>query len=91
MDAVLKLPFSSIKIDRSLLNGITEDEKAFLFYQNIVAALKSMGYIIISEGAEHQEEVDILLDWDVNMIQGYYFSRPLNQEDLLDLLCLQVA
>jgi len=86
LDSVLKLAFSSIKLDRSLLSGIIEDEKARMFYKNIVAVLQNMGYSVISEGVESEKEVELLRSWGVDMIQGYYFSRPLPQEELLDLL-----
>ena len=60
--------------------------KAATFYQSIVAAFQQMGYLIISEGVETQEELDLLEQWGVNMIQGYYFSRPLAPIALLELL-----
>lgn len=45
-----------------------------------------MGYHIVAEGAETKEEVDLLQTWGVDMIQGYYFSRPLPENELLKLL-----
>lgn len=86
LNAVLRLPFSCIKLDRSLLNGILEDTNAKMFYKNIVTALKSMGYNVISEGVEHKKEVELLQTLGVDMIQGYYFSRPLPPDELLKLL-----
>lgn len=43
-------------------------------------------YRIIAEGVETQEEMELLRSWNVDMIQGYYFSRPLPPGDLLRLL-----
>ena len=45
-----------------------------------------MGYRIISEGVETESEMELLSSWGVDMIQGYYFSRPLPPEELLKLL-----
>ena len=39
-----------------------------------------MGYKVIAEGAETEKEVKLLEKWGVDMIQGYYFSRPLCEE-----------
>lgn len=86
LDTVLKLSFSCIKLDRSLLNGITEDNRAGIFYRNIVAVLKNMGYDIVAEGVETKNEMEFLRFCGVDMIQGYYFSKPLPPEELLDLL-----
>lgn len=88
LNTVLRLPFSCIKLDRSLLNGILEDKNTELFYKNIVASLKVMDYDVISEGVEHKKEVELLKSLGVNMIQGYYFSKPLPPEELLKLLGL---
>lgn len=88
LNAVLRLPFSSIKLDRSLLHEILEDEKTVLFYQNIVTALKSMGYHVISEGAEHKEEATLLKSFCVDLIQGFYFLKPLSPAELLQLMSL---
>ena len=38
--------------------------------------LQHMGYKVIAEGAETEKEVKLLEKWGVDMIQGYYFSRP---------------
>ena len=51
-----------------------------------VSAFCRLGYRIIAEGVETQEEMELLRSWNVDMIQGYYFSRPLPPGDLLRLL-----
>lgn len=86
INAVLKMPFSVIKLDRSLLSGICEDDQSARFYHSLVSVLQDMGYQLIAEGAETAEEVEKLRGWGVDMIQGYYFSRPLCEADLLQLL-----
>lgn len=86
LDSVLKLPFSSVKMDRSLLNNLTNDPKSRLFYKNITTLLRNMGYTVIAEGVEHEEELELLKKWNINMIQGYYFSRPLSEKDTLRLI-----
>lgn len=45
-----------------------------------------MGYNVIAEGVETEKEVELLKKWNVDLIQGYYFSRPLPALMLLDLL-----
>ena len=86
LNTVLRLPFSCIKLDRSLLNEIQNDSNTRLFYQNIVTALQSMGYDVISEGVEHKNEVTLLESFGVDMIQGFYFSKPLDSDSLINLL-----
>lgn len=85
LNAVLKLPFSVVKMDRSLLTGITCDKQAAVFYRSIVMVMQNMGYMIVAEGAETKDEVELLHNWGVDMVQGYYFSRPLPENELLKL------
>lgn len=86
LNTVMQLPFSAIKLDRSLLFHICTDEKSALFYQSIVYAFRKMGYKVISEGVETEAEKKLLQSWNVDMIQGYYFSKPLPPKMLLGLL-----
>ncbi len=86
INAVLKMPFSVIKMDRSLLSSICEDAQSARFYRSLVSVLQDMGYQLIAEGAETAEDVEKLRSWGVDMIQGYYFSRPLCEADLVRLL-----
>lgn len=85
-NTVTQLPFSVIKLDRSLLFNICTDTRTSNFYQSIVSVLQGMGYRIVSEGVETEEEVNKLSSWGVDMIQGYYFSKPLPKDKLLELL-----
>lgn len=84
LNTVLKLPFSSVKIDRSMLTGICKEEKIALFYHNIVSLLVNMGYSVIAEGVEEEDEMILLCEWGVDMIQGYYFSRPLSENQIVE-------
>ena len=86
LNAVMRLPFSVIKLDRSLLTGICEDGSVSVFYQNMVFILNQLGYSVIAEGVEKRQEVDLLSMWGVDLIQGYYFSAPLPPDQLLEML-----
>ena len=86
LNTVMRLPFSSIKLDRSLLFDICSDEKRAQFYQSVVEIFQRMNYRIVAEGVETEAEMRLLSSWNVDMIQGYYFSKPLPQKELLELL-----
>lgn len=86
LNTVMQLPFSAIKLDRSLLSGISTDAHAATFYRSIVEVLQRMGYQVIAEGVENETEAQLLDGWHVDMIQGYYFSKPISGADLLRLL-----
>lgn len=86
LNSILRLPFSVIKIDRSLLQGIIENEERAIFYQSMVQTLHALNYQIVAEGVETAEEVKLLDEWNVDFIQGYYYSKPLCKHELEKLL-----
>lgn len=86
LNTVMRLPFSVIKVDRSLLFDLCRDEKRAIFYESVVETFHKMNYHIVSEGVETQEEMEQISSWGVEMIQGYYFSKPLPEKELLELL-----
>ena len=91
LNTVFRLPFSTIKLDRSLLLDICQNPKAESLYRGLVSALHSMDADIIAEGVETTQELQKVTDCGVSLIQGFYFSRPLEPRILLDLLERQNA
>lgn len=83
LNTVLKLPFSTIKLDRSLLKGICYDDQVALLYKNIVAVMQNLGHKVVAEGVETQEEINLLKQWGVDLVQGYYYTKPLDTEQII--------
>jgi EAL domain-containing protein (putative c-di-GMP-specific phosphodiesterase class I) len=86
LNTVLRLPFSVIKLDRSLLMGIDDTPQVATFYQSIVKVIQDMGYHVVAEGVETAHQLELVRKFGVTMIQGYYFSKPQPQQALLELL-----
>lgn len=76
------LPVDNLKTDRSFMTGIEEDD--FLQYTTRIMFdfAKAAGMSTIAEGVETELQRDIMQKNGVNMIQGYYFSKPLAKEEL---------
>lgn len=73
-----------LKIDRFLIQEIQDDFYKQEVLKSLVRMARHLGTLIIAEGVETQEEATCLLDMDVDMIQGYFFSRP-QRHDLLEV------
>ena len=86
LNAVFRLPFSTIKLDRSLLMDICYNPRAAALYQGLASAIHAMHATIIAEGVETEQELEKVTACGVNKIQGFYFSRPLPPEKLIELL-----
>ena len=71
-----------LKIDRFLVQDIQDDFYKQEVLKSLVQMARHLGTLIIAEGVETQEEAVCLLDMDVDMIQGFYFSRPKRHDEL---------
>lgn len=91
LSSILRLPFRVIKMDRSLLQGICKNEISSAFYHSMVDTLHNIGYQIVSEGVETAQEADLLAQWNVDMIQGYYYAKPQPGNDVLEICRKQIA
>ncbi|TAN49135.1 MAG: EAL domain-containing protein [Methylococcaceae bacterium] len=77
-----RLPFDKIKIDRSFVTDVAADADDAAIARTIIAMAHSMHRIAIAEGVETTAQLDFLRAEGCDEIQGYYFSRPLEQTAL---------
>ncbi len=79
---VLKFPFDKIKIDRSFVTALSEDESAKAILRMISTLGESLNIRITAEGVETLEQVEFLRSIRCHQFQGYFFARPLKGIDL---------
>ena len=77
------LPISTLKIDRAFIKDILKDKDDLAIVSAIIAMGHTLNYNIIAEGAEEILEVELLKELRCDVIQGYYYSRPLAEGSLL--------
>ena len=82
----MKLPFDVVKIDSSMLYGTDENEDAAVLYQNVFHIMSELGFTVVAEGAETKSQVDKLVNWGVDLIQGYYLSKPVCEDELVQII-----
>jgi diguanylate cyclase (GGDEF)-like protein len=81
-----RLPVKRLKVDRSFVEGLPDDEEDRAITSLIVAMANSLGYEVVVEGVETQAQLVFLARCGCDYIQGYYFSRPVPADELLVLL-----
>jgi diguanylate cyclase (GGDEF)-like protein/PAS domain S-box-containing protein len=76
-----KLPISKLKIDKSFISDIPNDEDDMQIASTIIALAKGLNLQIVAEGVETKEQVDFLKKEGCHLMQGYYFSEAIAETD----------
>lgn len=84
--SIIKYPFHTIKLDKSMLWSSAESEKAMWALEYMIAMIKSMQMELVCEGVETQAQAEMLERMGCDYFQGYFFSKPVNAETFLELL-----
>jgi EAL domain-containing protein (putative c-di-GMP-specific phosphodiesterase class I) len=83
-----KLPIDILKIDRSFVKDAHIDEDDAAIVKMIIALAKSLKLKFIAEGVEVQEQLDFLKSVDCHDIQGYFYSKPLPEDEFKRFLLI---
>lgn len=78
------IPWNTVKIDRSILpvNAFEPDNRQLsVVLKHVLAMIKEIGMECVVEGVETQHQLDLLREMDCDVVQGFYFDRPLRVED----------
>ena len=76
LEMLFKFPFSIAKIDRSLVKNLESNEKSRIMLKHLISMIKELGIECVAEGAETVEQVRLLQQFGCNIIQGYFYSKP---------------
>ncbi len=71
-----RLDIAKLKIDKSFINKINENENKKKIVKAIISMANSLKLELTAEGVETREQLDFLIRNDCNMVQGYYYSKP---------------
>lgn len=83
---VIRLPFSTIKIDRSLVLMMQENESNYEFFKNLIVTFKNAGFKILVEGVENEIQYELVKNVGVDYVQGFYFSRPVDGNKTIEFI-----
>ncbi len=81
-----RFPIDTLKIDRSFVKDITTDFDDEAIASTIIAMAHNLRLKVIAEGVETKEQLTILQKKNCDEVQGYYFSKPLPEKELLIFL-----
>lgn len=81
-----KMPVDVIKIDRSFVNSMHENKADWQIIMSTIAMVKNLELDVVAEGVETKEQLASLAENDCDIIQGYYFSKPIPDVEVFDFV-----
>lgn len=83
---LVRFPLDCLKIDRSFIQHICSLDEKQAVVDAIIQMAHRLNMKVVAEGVEQAQQVDILRKMDCDIIQGFYYSKPLPMHELLDFL-----
>jgi diguanylate cyclase (GGDEF)-like protein/PAS domain S-box-containing protein len=85
------LPIDELKIDKSFIHDITHNAQNAAIAGAVIEMAHKLGLRVVAEGVELEEQLIYLHDRDCDIMQGYYFSRPIPATDLEALMASEMT
>ena len=81
-----KVHFELVKLDKSLIWPCFEEnpDEPMIILNSCIDMILRLGVKIVAEGVETREQADLLIEKGVEYLQGYYFSRPVGEQDFIE-------
>lgn len=80
------MPIDVIKMDRTFVKNIEKNEKDTQLVAHILGLAKNMDITVVAEGVETESQMLLLKELGCELVQGFYFSRPLHPSDFEKLI-----
>lgn len=80
------LPIDVLKIDMQFMNGFEKNQKAAIILEAVIRMAKWMKLKVVSEGVETRKEWEYLKSIECDLVQGYYFYKPIPEKSFSELL-----
>ena len=81
LNSLKELPLDVLKLDAEFFRGKYERERGEIVVSEAIQLAKSLNMKIVAEGIEKKEQVDFLAKLGCDMIQGFYFAKPMPAEE----------
>ena len=82
LDYLKKIPANEIKIDQSFVKGMVDNRSDRLMVQSTIGLAHSLDRKVVAEGVEHRDILELLMEMECDMAQGFAVGRPMSVESL---------
>ena len=80
MQYLNRFPISSLKIDRSFIEGMLKEKENFEIVKMIITLARTLKIDVIAEGVENLKQFKVLKTFNCQLGQGYLFSKPVDHQ-----------
>ena len=86
LNMLTSIPIDVLKMDMKFVRNMLKDDKSFMLCQLVMDISRFLDVPVVAEGVEEQEQVDKLKEMGCEIIQGYFFSKPLPSDEFKELI-----
>jgi EAL domain-containing protein (putative c-di-GMP-specific phosphodiesterase class I) len=83
------MPLDTIKIDKSFIDDVGQDDFSDAFVKTVSSLAEAIDVDVVVEGVEDQKQTEALREMKVDLIQGYYYDKPLPQDKFEEKYCIE--
>ena len=83
-------PVRTMKIDRSFVRDIGKNDRATEITRSMVEMGTRLGYSVVAEGVEDIDQLEMLKSWKCPVVQGFLFSKPVNESIALQMIADEI-
>jgi EAL domain-containing protein (putative c-di-GMP-specific phosphodiesterase class I) len=83
LNYIVDMPVEIVKFDRDMTKSYFDNSKGRLVMETVTRMILNLGLKIVSEGVETEEQLETMKQLGVQYIQGFYFSKPLPQDEFI--------
>lgn len=91
LNILLETPFDVIKLDKKFIENMMVSGKGKLILEQVVSMSNKLELGLLAEGVETQEQVQLLQSIGCDQVQGYYYAKPMPEDDFFELLKQQYS
>lgn len=86
LNMIRQVPLEMIKLSRSFLLNFQKGERENIILRHVVEMVQQLGAKIVAEGVETIEQEAVIREAGCELVQGFFYSRPVNAEDFANLM-----
>ena len=91
LNILLETPFDVIKLDKKFIENMMVSGKGKLILEQVVSMSNKLDLGLLAEGVETQEQVELLQNIGCDQVQGYYYAKPMPEDEFFELLKQQYS